>query len=306
MVIKISEDHQFREQFIREGREKYLAGNATRKEYFHIGDKTYCARKSWIPYIFPSQNIVTVHDMGNFMRGLGIEHAVVGVLDHIFKDGEFHMDILFDDITGHPDFVAESKVFEIKSTNSTTPLTLDSDKIKSYIRQVVYYMLLTNMTEGKIVINYALPFFLEKATKKKPKNGVQLYSVKWHQETDTIPWYMIKVEISEDEPLRKKIRWILSRKIKPLYDHVIKNRDLTVVPVLDGKVGFPQNQKCRMCNVKKICDSIPDRQTDPELRDYLLNKHIDGVIERQYPEGYSNPQDSENHENDSDNQQQNP
>lgn len=302
MVIKISEDHQFRDQFIKEGREIYLAGNATRSKYFHIGDKTYCARKSWIPYIFPSANLVNVYDMGNFMRGLGIEHAVVKVLNHMFKDGEFQMDILFDDITGHPDFVAATNVFEIKSTNSTTPLDLDSYKITSYVRQVVYYMLLTNMTEGKIVINYSLPFFLEKATKKKPKNGIQLYSVKWHQESETIPWYVIKVEISEDEPLRKKIRWILSRKIKPVYDHVIKNRDLTVVPVLDGKIGFPQNPKCRMCNVKKICDMIPDRQTDPELRSYLLNQHIDGVVERQYPEGYTIPDNTENQENNSEDQ----
>lgn len=300
MVIRIFEDNLFLNQFIEEGRRKYREGNSTRMKQYHIGDTTYCARKSWIPYVFPRENNPDVYDIDNFMRGLGLEHSVVEVLNYMFTDGQFQMDILFDDITGHPDFVADNKVFEIKATNSTTPLSLDSDKIKSYLRQVVYYMLLTNMREGKIIIKYSLPFFLERVQKRKPKNDDRHYYVRWHQEKEVIPWFCIGLEISEDEPLRHNIRWILAKKLKPLYDYVLKNRDLTVVPVLPGKKTMPMDIKCSMCKVRKICDMIPDRQEDPELRSLLLNEHIDRIIERQYPQSsISNEiQDQENNTKD--------
>lgn len=286
MVIRVKIDDKARDRFLQISQQYYIDNNEKRKYDYHIGDGTMCLRKSMIPYIFPSQNKPDVYDRDNFMRGLGMEHSVVDILKVMIPDGEFQMDIYFDKITGHPDYTdpKNKMIFEIKATNITEPITIESDYIKSYIRQIVYYMLLTGYSDGIIVIKYSLPFFIEydkeinKKLKKRGEKGSYWAKIKPHNKNNIIPWLFISVNISEDEPLRNSIRDILTKYIKPTYFRAINNRDLTIIPVLDEKKE--RNWKCTNCKAKKICDMIPDKQNDPEIRKYLLNKHIDDVVER--------------------------
>lgn len=283
MPIVVEEDTEFQTQFIEEAIKEYQENNTKRATdgLLHIGDLTYCARKAWIPYIFPSQNKLDVYEVDNFMRGLGTEYSIVTILNRMYrdKDSSFQMSVEFEGVTAHPDFtVVDEIIFELKSTNVIDKLNLKSDNIKSYIRQVAYYMLLTNTVTGRIIIKYNLPFHMkyERDQKRTEDNPDYLYRVKYHNKNGKVPYYFLKVTIMPDDPLRTKIRDILLNKIKPLYQHVIKNRDLTVIPVLDDKKTG--GWKCKYCKHSNICDMIPDKQTDTELRDLLLNRFIDKEV----------------------------
>jgi hypothetical protein len=278
MTIIIKEDKEFRAKFEAAAIKLYEENNIKRGSdpFHHIGDGTYCARKALIPYIFPSRAGLDIYEVGNFMRGLGVEHATVVVLDYMNKLNKtnFQLDIIFDDITGHPDYVVDGQhVFEIKSTNAQDDLDINSSNLKSYTRQVVYYMLLTGISKGKVIINYGLPFRM-----KYDKESKQ-YDVYYRNKEKRSPYFMYSLEITEDEPLRKTIRTILIDKIKPTFDKAVKNRDLTIIPVLEERKKY--DWKCMSCKFRKLCDMVPDKQEDQELRGYLLNKHIDNIVQIQ-------------------------
>ncbi len=283
MVITISEDPEFAEEFSKAAIAMYEENNRKRASdgLLHIGDLTYCARKSWIPYIFPLRNKLNIYDVENFRRGLGTEHSIVSILDYIhrYEHTDFQLEVLFEGITGHPDFtVKDNIVYELKSTNKIDKLSLKSDNIKSYIRQVSYYLLLTGIETGRIVVNLNLPFYMEyeRNQVRKEDDPNYLYRIKYHSKNNQIPYFFIKVTIPKNDILRTKVNDILINKLKPLYDHVIKNRDLTVVPRLPDflKNGW----KCRYCQHRDLCNSIPDKQNDPELRSLLLNEFIDDEV----------------------------
>jgi hypothetical protein len=276
MTIIIKEDKEFRKQFEDAAIKLYEENNIKRgaDPYHHIGDGTFCARKSLIPYVFPSRAGLDIYEVGNFMRGLGVEHATVIVLDYMNKLNKtnFQLNVVFDDITGHPDYVVDGEhVFEIKSTNVQDDLTIHSSNLKSYTRQVVYYMLLTGISKGKVIVSYGLPF------RMVYHKDIKKYEVFYREKENKSPYFMYSLEITEDEPLRKTIRTILTDKIKPAFDKAVINRDLTIIPVLDERKKY--DWKCMYCKHRKICDMIPDKQEDQELRGYLLNKHIDNIVQ---------------------------
>lgn len=283
MPIEVSEDKEFEKQFVDSAIKLFEEKNRQRisDNLLHIGDLTYCLRKAWIPHIITSRNKLDIYSVENFRRGLGTEHSIVTILDYIHSNEEtnFQMDVEFDGITGHPDFVVKDDiVYELKSTNKIDKLSLTSDNLKSYIRQITYYLLVTGIETGRIIINLNLPFHMtyERNQVRKDDDPNYLYRIKYHHKNNQLPYYFLKLTIPKDDPLRDRVKDILVNKIKPLYNHVRKNRDLTVIPRLpDFTTG---GWKCKSCNVRDICNTIPDRQDNQELRNILLNKFIDDQV----------------------------
>jgi hypothetical protein len=274
--IEISEDPEFGEQFVKAVVDYYNNNNTNRiaDGKLHIADITYCIRKTLIPQVFPSQAGVNIYSASNFMRGSGAESSIIPVLNYLYKDdnNEFQMDIQFDNVTGHPDFVNHTKgiVFELKNTNAQDSLTISSDNLKSYTRQVVYYMLLTGMEEGKVIVQYGLPFEMEydKDSKK--------HTVTYRNKQKKVPYFFYKINIAPDHPLRTSIKHMLNNMIRPAMVRAVKERDLTIIPILKEKKE--RHWKCMTCEYKKTCDMIPDKQDNPMLRDLLLNVHIDSLV----------------------------
>lgn len=274
--IFIEEDTEFGAEFVDSIIKYYDESNRKRiaDGKLHIADITFCARKQLIPQVFPSQAGVNVYTASNFMRGSGAESAMIPILQYKYKnhETECQMDIAFDNISGHPDFINhdEGVVFELKNTNAQGPLTIDSDNLKSYTRQVVYYMLLTGLEKGKVIVQYGLPFEMEYDLKTKQ------HTVTYRNKQKKIPFFFYKISIPKDHPLRTKIKFILNDLIRPALVKAVKERDLTIIPVLAEKKK--RHWKCVTCEYKQYCDMLPDKQNDPELRSFLLNEHIDNIV----------------------------
>jgi len=263
--------------------------NAKRREdslkgIIHIGNINGCIRQSMITEQYHDEIEYTIYDYINFMDGLDSEKIIVKILDHgrnnINENGEYQKDIIFDNFVAHPDYIDNETdfLFELKSTNKIQPFILSDDVMKTYIRQIVYYLVLEGMVNGRILARYNLPYFPEYVGKDVHDDGTadNLYKLVFHKESGQFPFFSTKLTIDHSAPSRERIKKELIETIKPLY----LQGDITQIPVLDGKVEG-KNWKCNSyCKVREICDRIPDLQTDPEKRYVLLNKHIDDATNK--------------------------
>jgi hypothetical protein len=258
----------------------------------HIGNITNCIRQSMITEQYqdrvPDREIWQYIE---FMDGLGSEDSIVNILKWDKEEGqtEFQRDLEYDDFVGHPDFIdfkddleKDTVIFELKSSKTIKPLILSDDKVKKYIRQLAYYMVMMDIEKGRILVRYHLPYFIEhvgvdettdsngNVIKKEP-----LYKLRFHRDTKQFPFFSIKLSLPLDSPNRRYIKEGLSTVIKPIY----QKGDITQVPVLEG---FPDsNWYCRSyCPVLDICKAIPDKQTDLHKRFVLLNNYVDACVNR--------------------------
>lgn len=261
----------------------------TKNGIIHIGNLTGCIRQSMIQEKYAEQvEDNNIYDYCNFMDGLDSEKILVDILDNSRKDGaekgEFQKDIVFDNFIAHPDWIdSENEViFELKSTAKIKPFILSDDTFRSYIRQIVLYMVLEGVEKGRILVRYRLPYFplyVTKDTIVDPTRNFtgdceSMYKLMFHKDSGQFPFYTAKITIPLHAPIREQIKNYLKDIIKPIY----LSGDIEQVPVLEDK---PTNWKCKSyCKVKEFCDSIPDRQTDPDKRFVLLNKYLDESVDR--------------------------
>lgn len=242
-------------------------------------------RQSLIMQQYP-QDIkdLTIWDTTNFDHGLSSETTLVNVLESQKEEGlstEYQRDIDFSGISGHPDYIEGEWVFELKSVNKFKPLILSDDSVKGYIRQVVYYMILMDIEKGRIVVKYNLPFFPVKAgdiieDEDFPDIKTPVHKLEFHKETGQFPYFAVKVTIPLDAPIRQKVKDSLLNIVKPLY----KQGDIAQFPRLDGCLDG-SNWKCsRFCKAREKCLELPDEQYDLDIRNILLNKHIDEQVDR--------------------------
>ena len=255
----------------------------------HIFEITNCIRQSLILQQYPEEiDGITIYDCMNFDHGLNSETVLVNILETQAKEEglstEYQRDIDFSGISGHPDYVEGDWVFELKSVNKFKPLILSDDSVKGYVRQVTYYMILMGIEKGRIIVKYNMPFFPELVTydtQRLPQfnmvgDGAPMYKLKFHKDTGQFPYFTVHVTIPKDKEIREKVKNGLLNIVKPMY----KEGDITKFPRLDGSLDG-SNWKCsKYCKARDKCMEIPDEQYDLEIRNILLNKHIDEQMDK--------------------------
>lgn len=258
----------------------------------HIFEITDCLRKSLILQQYPEEieNKLTIWDCMNFDHGLNSETILVNILDSQAKKDnsashtEYQYNIDFSGISGHPDYIENNVVFELKSINKFKPLILSNDSVTNYIRQIVLYMILMSIENGRIIVKYNLPFFPELVTYDTqilPEfnfigDGKPLYKLNFHKDTGQFPYFSVKINIPLDADIREQVKKGLLEVVKPLY----MKGDITKFPRLEGSLEG-KNFKCNnYCKVRNKCHQIPDEQNDNNIREILLNKHIDSQMNK--------------------------
>jgi hypothetical protein len=261
----------------------YEKRNKVRQEdgSIHIFEITNCLRQSLILQQYPDEvRKLTIWDTKNFDHGLNSETVLVDILnserDDKSSSTEYQYNIDFSGISGHPDYIEGDWVFELKSVNKFKPLILSNGSVTGYIKQVVYYMILMNIEKGRILVSYNMPFFPEKVSdiiedENFPEIKTPLYKLNFHKESGQFPYFTCKVEIPLNAPIRQQVKDGLLNIVKPLY----QEGDITKFPRLDGALDG-SNYKCsQYCKARDKCFELADEQHDVEIKDILLNKHIE-------------------------------
>jgi hypothetical protein len=245
----------------------------------HIFEIINCIRQSLILQQYPEKiEGLSIWDTSNFDHGLNSEGVLVNIMESQKDEGvstEYQYDIDFSGISGHPDYIEGDWVFELKSVNKFKPLILSDSSISGYIKQVVYYMILMDIEKGRVIVKYNMPFFPE-LDHYDERDGEPLYKLRFHKETGQFPYFTFRVDIPLDAPIRQKVKDGLLNILKPMY----KEGDITKIPRLDGALDG-SNWKCsKYCKAREVCMELPDEQYDTQIKDILLNKHIDEQVHR--------------------------
>src|SRR6187200_3657373 len=120
----------------------------------HVSDiiPTTCIRKQYYSRKFPEMDPISNQSVHHFVRGESSEF----VITQLAKMGVAQADIEMDGIVAHPDIMSknEDMIIELKDTVSGKRLGFSDNIFRSYLRQLLYYLVMTGIEKGIISIRY--------------------------------------------------------------------------------------------------------------------------------------------------------
>jgi hypothetical protein len=209
----------------------------------HVSDiiPTTCIRKQYYSRKFPDMDPLSNESIHHFVRGESSEFVITQLSDL----GVAQADIEMDGILAHPDIISDEKdvIVELKDTVNGKRLDFYDSTFRSYLRQLLYYMVMTGIEKGIISIRYNIKelrwvksdsegdyFF-------RPFNAKDVGIESWEV---LLPSHDIARQILKNEMVRRK----------NLFLKALEEKDVSILPRLidDAKRG-----KCPYCPFYDKC-----------------------------------------------------
>jgi len=209
----------------------------------HVSDiiPTTCIRKQYYSRKFPDMDPLSNESIHHFVRGESSEFVITQLSDL----GVAQADIEMDGILAHPDIMSDEKdvIVELKDTVNGRRLDFYDSTFRSYLRQLLYYMVMTGIEKGIISIRYNIKelrwvksdsegdyFF-------RPFNAKDVGIESWEV---LLPSHDISRQILKNEMVRRK----------NLFLKALEEKDVSILPRLidDAKRG-----KCPYCPFYDKC-----------------------------------------------------
>jgi len=209
----------------------------------HVSDiiPTTCIRKQYYSRKFPDMDPLSNESIHHFVRGESSEFVITQLSDL----GVAQVDIEMDGILAHPDIMSDEKdvIVELKDTVNGRRLDFYDSTFRSYLRQLLYYMVMTGIEKGIISIRYNIKelrwvksdsegdyFF-------RPFNAKDVGIESWEV---LLPSHDIARQILKNEMVRRK----------NLFLKALEEKDVSILPRLidDAKRG-----KCPYCPFYDKC-----------------------------------------------------
>ena len=209
----------------------------------HVSDiiPTTCIRKQYYSRKFPDMDPLSNESIHHFVRGESSEFVITQLSDL----GVAQADIEMDGIVAHPDIMneVESVIVELKDTVNGKRLDVTDSTFRAYLRQLLYYLVMTGIEKGIISIRYNIKelrwvksdsegdyFF-------RPFNAKDVGIESWEV---LLPSHDIARQILKNEMVRRK----------NLFLKALEEKDISILPRLidDAKRG-----KCPYCPFYDKC-----------------------------------------------------
>lgn len=120
----------------------------------HVSDiiPTTCIRKQYYTRKFPDNDSISNETVHHFVRGESSEFVITQLADM----GVAQANIEMNGIVAHPDIMTGGKdtIVELKDTIVGKRLDFYDETFRSYLRQLLYYLVMTNIDKGIISIRY--------------------------------------------------------------------------------------------------------------------------------------------------------
>lgn len=235
----------------------------------HVSDiiPTSCIRKQYYSRKYPELDVISNETVQHFVRGEASELVITSLADLGVSQSELEMDGL----TGRPDIMNRNIIVELKDTMNTQRLNVTDDKFKSYLRQLLYYLVITGIEKGIISIKYNIKelkwvksdshgdYFFRPFNSKSPE--IESWEI-------FLPGNDITREILKNEMIRRK----------NLFLKALENEDVTILPRLSEKI---RDRKCPWCKFYEICMDSKNDETEEanEMANEIDIFDIPGVID---------------------------
>jgi len=235
----------------------------------HVSDiiPSSCIRKQYYARKLPELDVISNETVQHFVRGEASELVITNLADFGVSQAELEMDGL----TGRPDIMNSDVIVELKDTMNTQRLNVTDDKFKSYLRQLLYYLVITGIEKGIISIKYNIKelkwiksdphgdYFFRSFNSKSPE--IESWEI-------FLPANDITREILKNEIVRRK----------NLFVKALENEDVTILPRLSEKI---RSRKCPWCKFYEVCMDSKNYETEEakEMANEIDILDIPGVID---------------------------
>ena len=237
----------------------------------HVSDiiPTTCIRKQYYSRKFPELDPLSNESVHHFIRGESSEF----VITELASLGVAQATIEMDGIVAHPDIMneVESVIVELKDTVNGKRLDITDGTFRAYLRQLLYYLVMTGIEKGIISIRYNIrelrwiksdsegnDYFF------RPFNAKDVGIESWEIH---LPATDVAREILKNEMVRRK----------NLFLKALEENDVSILPRLPE---FARNKKCSWCPFYDKCMN-KDNETDKakEMAKEIDILDISGVVD---------------------------
>jgi hypothetical protein len=234
----------------------------------HVSDITpsSCIRKQYYSRKFPEIDTISDESMYHFIRGESSEF----VITQLANIGVSQANLEFDGILAHPDIMTDDSVVELKDTLNFNRLNIADEKFRSYLRQLLYYLVITGVERGVISIRYNT-----KELKWIKSDSKGDYFLQPHDAKGPFieSW---SVHLPKDDIIREILRNEMVRR-KNLFRNALEHSDVSILPRLSQA---RRNLICPKCNFYSRCMNEDDETAEArEMANELDILDISGVID---------------------------
>jgi CRISPR/Cas system-associated exonuclease Cas4 (RecB family) len=241
----------------------------------HVSDiiPTTCIRKQYYLRKFPEMSPLSNESVHHFVRGESSEFVITQLADL----GVAQADIEMDGILAHPDIMSDKKnvIVELKDTVNGRRLNFYDCTFRSYLRQLLYYMVMTSIEKGIISIRYNIKelrwvksdsegdYFFRPFDAKDV--GIESWEV-------FLPSHDIAREILKNEMIRRK----------NLFLRALEESDVSILPRL---IDDAKRSKCPYCPYYEKCiNKDSETYEAQEMAKEIDLLDIGGVVDIETPE----------------------
>jgi hypothetical protein len=208
----------------------------------HVSDivPTTCVRRQYYSRRIPEMNPLSNESVHHFVRGEASEFVITQLADM----GVAQADIEMDGIVAHPDIMSnkEDVIVELKDTVNGRRLNFYDSTFRAYLRQLLYYLVMTKIEKG-IISRYNIKelkwiksdsegdyFF-------RPFNAKDVGIESWEV---ILPSHDIAREILKNEMVRRK----------NLFLKALQESDVSILPRL---IDDAKRSRCPYCPYYDKC-----------------------------------------------------
>lgn len=211
----------------------------------HVSDilPSSCIRKQYYSRVYPDEDSITDESIHHFVRGESSEFAIT----QLAKIGVAQTELQMDDIVAHPDIMDNTDekkiIIELKDTVAGKRLDINDYTFRSYLRQLLYYLIMTGIEKGIISIRYNIR---ELRLIRKDETGEYFFRPNNAKLPGVESW---SVNLPKDDITREILRneMVLRKKILV---NALDNHDVAILPRLIEPL---KSSKCPNCPFYRRC-----------------------------------------------------
>lgn len=267
MTIIIRKDSYFLD-LLKRNLKEYYDTRRRLDNIIHISDilPSNCLRKQYYTRKIPEKNILSDELIQHFIRGESSEF-VISKLSNI---GVTQNELKIEELVAHPDIMNEEMIVELKDTTSHKRLDINDRKFRSYLRQLLYYLVISGLEKGIISIRYTndeLKFI------KSDLEGDYFFRPNKAKKQQIESW---RVFLPKDDIIREILKNEMIRRKNLLLKAIVED-DVSILP------RIPESKRgniCTKCEYFDMCMDIDDETKEAvDMSKELDVFDIKGIID---------------------------
>jgi len=236
----------------------------------HVSDilPSSCIRKQYYSRIYPHEDPISDESIHHFVRGESSEFAIT----QLAKIGVAQAELQMDDIVAHPDIMdntSQKVIIELKDTVAGKRLDINDYTFRSYLRQLLYYLIMTGIENGIISIRYNIR---EMRLIKKDETGEYFFRPTHAKDPGIESW---SVNLPKDDITREILRNEMVLR-KNMLVNALENHDVTILPRLTEPL---KSSKCPKCPFYDRCYNDIENEKALDIAQQTDLFDIRGVVD---------------------------